>query len=183
MRPPRLVLLPLLLAALLPAMPALAAGPAPRLATAGLDEAPGSAAVIASDAAARRALDPFRPRQTAYGLTLVLSDATFAAAGLRGTAPLAALATYALADPAIRLRVAGHADLPTGPATARARSRAAAVVAAMIAAGVARSRIELVDAGADYPLAFGDAPADRIRNRRVEITLLGEQAAPRVAMR
>lgn len=180
----RLILLSVAALAAAPALAGAIDRPAPSLTLSAPDDAGSTARLIAADAGARdRALAPYAPRQTAYGLTMVLPDTAFAADSLRGDRPLADLAAYVRTDPAIRLRVTSHADLPTPAAAARARGRAQAVTQAIAAAGVTPDRIERVDEGTDRPLAEGTDPAARARNRRVEITLLGEQAAPLVAMR
>ncbi len=177
---------PLLLLAALLAAPALAGGidrGGPILPVAVVDD--GAGAVIAVDAAGTAGLAAFRPRQTAYGLTFSLPDAAFSPgqATLRPGTAVDALAAYVLADPAIRLRIAGHADRPTPAAAAQAQRRAQTVAAAIAAAGVAVDRIEALGEAADHPVAEGTTPAARARNRRVEITLLGAEAAPQVAMR
>jgi OOP family OmpA-OmpF porin len=80
------------------------------------------------------------------------------------------LVTDLQANPALRLRVAGHTDRIGEPGKNQVLSeeRAAAVKAYLVKAGVADARIETIGYGDNRPLY----PSPDIRNRRVEVEQL-----------
>lgn len=81
-------------------------------------------------------------------------------------------------SPQLRLRVDGHSDQRGEPDHNKRLSmlRARNVTAALVAAGIAPRRITTQAHGAARPESPGNRPGTWIRNRRVEITVLGEEA-------
>lgn len=149
-----------------------------------------SAASAQADAAKAKAeadklraqMQAYQMKQTQLGATLVLSDVVFES-GKADLKPGAAerlrpLAGYLQANPNVRVRIDGHTDAQGSEAYNQALSdrRAGAVRAALGGMGVAGSRIEAVGHGEAQPVADNRTQAGRQQNRRVEVTLVGQQA-------
>jgi outer membrane protein OmpA-like peptidoglycan-associated protein len=79
----------------------------------------------------------------------------------------------------VKVRIDGHTDAQGSDAYNQALSdrRAASVRAALAAMGVDGSRIEAIGHGETKPLADNRTAAGRQQNRRVEVTLVGQQAS------
>jgi outer membrane protein OmpA-like peptidoglycan-associated protein len=148
------------------------------------------AAVAQADAAkaqadaetARRQLADLQLKQTALGATLVLQDVVFETgkADLKpgAEARLRPLAQYLQANGAVKIRIDGHTDAQGSDAANQqlSQARAGAVRAALGAMGVDAARIEAVGHGESAPVADNKTASGRQQNRRVEITLIGQQA-------
>jgi outer membrane protein OmpA-like peptidoglycan-associated protein len=150
-----------------------------------------SAAQAQADAARAKAeahrlraqMQAYQMKQTQLGATLVLRDVVFAT-GRADLKPGAAerlrpLASYLQANPDVKVRIDGHTDAQGSDAYNQALSdrRAASVRAALAAMGVEGSRIEAIGHGETQPLADNRTAAGRQQNRRVEVTLVGQQAS------
>jgi outer membrane protein OmpA-like peptidoglycan-associated protein len=150
-----------------------------------------SAAQAQADAARAKAeadrlraqMQAYQMKQTQLGATLVLRDVVFAT-GRADLKPGAAerlrpLASYLQANPDVKVRIDGHTDAQGSDAYNQALSdrRAASVRAALAAMGVDGSRIEAIGHGETKPLADNRTAAGRQQNRRVEVTLVGQQAS------
>jgi len=94
------------------------------------------------------------------------------------------LANYLTANPEVRVRIDGHTDAQGSDASNQALSnqRAAAVRTALAGMGVTANRIEAIGHGEAQPVASNDNQAGRQQNRRVEVTLMGQQAASFAAL-
>jgi outer membrane protein OmpA-like peptidoglycan-associated protein len=160
------------------------------------DAAEREAAAARSQAAAaqqqannlRNQLRDFQLRQTAAGAQLVLQDVIFETgkATLKpgAAARLQPVVAYLNASPNVRVRIDGHTD-SVGDAAMNLRlsqARAAAVRSALVTAGVDASRIDAVGHGESQPVGTNVNAAGRQANRRVELTLLGQQLDQQVAL-
>ena len=135
----------------------------------------------------RNQLRDYQMQQTALGAQLVLQDVIFETgrAALRpgAAARLQPMAGYLNATPNVRIRIEGHTD-SVGATEANQRlseQRAMAVRNALVAAGVGAARIETVGHGESKPVATNATVAGRQANRRVELTLIGQQLDRQVA--
>jgi outer membrane protein OmpA-like peptidoglycan-associated protein len=151
-----------------------------------------AAAAAAQESAARAQVETaklkaelrdYQMKQTQLGATLVLQDVVFAT-GRAELKPGAAerlrpLASYLQANPQVKVRIDGHTDAQGSDAYNQALSerRAAAVRAALASMGIDPARIETVGHGEATPLADNRTAAGRQQNRRVEVTLVGQQAS------
>jgi outer membrane protein OmpA-like peptidoglycan-associated protein len=130
----------------------------------------------------RAALKDYQMRQTTLGATLVLQDVVFET-GKADLKPGAAqrlqpLVNYLQANGEVKVRIDGHTD-SVGAADYNqglSQRRAEAVRSALSSAGIDASRIEAVGHGEAEPVASNANAAGRQQNRRVEITLVGQQA-------
>jgi outer membrane protein OmpA-like peptidoglycan-associated protein len=135
----------------------------------------------AEAAHARNALADMQMKQTALGATLVLQDVVFETgkADLKpgADARLQPLATYLKSNPDVKVRIDGHTDAQGSDAMNQqlSQARAGAVRDALAGMGVDAGRIEAVGHGESEPVASNATAAGRQQNRRVEITLLGQQ--------
>jgi outer membrane protein OmpA-like peptidoglycan-associated protein len=153
-------------------------------ARAAADRASASAARSEADNARLRAeMAAYAMKQTDLGATLVLQDVVFetgkAVLKPGAEARLRPLAGYLAANPNVRVRIDGHTDAE-GSDTANqglSQARAAAVRNALGALGVDAARIEAIGHGESQPVADNKDAAGRQQNRRVEITLVGQQAS------
>lgn len=142
-----------------------------------------AAAARAEAARLRTAMRDYQMKQTQLGATLVLQDVVFETgkADLKPGASqrLRPLASYLQANPNVRVRVDAHTDAQGSDAYNQALSqrRAASVRAALASLGVDGGRIEMVGHGEAQPIADNRTPAGRQQNRRVEVTLMGQQAS------
>lgn len=162
-------------------------------ATGGTRVAEAEAAAAAAQESAARAqvetakvkaqLRDYQMKQTQLGATLVLQDVVFASgrAELRPGASerLRPLATYLQANPQVKVRVDGHTDAQGSDAYNQALSerRATAVRSTLASMGVDAARVETVGHGEAAPVADNRTAAGRQQNRRVEVTLVGQQAS------
>ncbi|MFD1951673.1 OmpA family protein [Sphingomonas arantia] len=130
----------------------------------------------------RRGMRDYRMKQTRYGATLVLQDVLFrtGSAELRpgAEARLRPLAGYLRANRNVRVRIDGHTDSVGGAAANQQLSerRASTVRQALGTMGVERDRFRVQGFGETTPVATNATPAGRQLNRRVEVTLIGQQA-------
>jgi outer membrane protein OmpA-like peptidoglycan-associated protein len=151
-----------------------------RIADAEADAADARAAAESARAEAERLRD--QVKQTQLGATLVLQDVVFETgrAELKPGAEqrLAPLVRYLNANPNVRVRIDGHADAQGSAAYNQrlSQARAAAVRAQIASAGIDPARIQAFGHGEATPVASNDTAAGRQQNRRVEVTLVGQQA-------
>lgn len=130
----------------------------------------------------RAQMRDYQLKQTQLGATLVLQDVVFET-GKADLKPGAAerlrpLAQYLQANPNVKVRIDGHTDSQGADAynLALSNRRAAAVRTALAGMGVAAARVEAVGHGEAQPVASNTTQAGRQQNRRVEVTLVGQQA-------
>ena len=137
--------------------------------------------------AARKQLADLQLKQTALGATLVLQDVVFETgkADLKAGAEarLRPLAQYLQTNTAVKIRIDGHTDAQGSDASNQqlSQARAAAVRTALSGMGVDGARIEAVGHGESEPVADNKSASGRQQNRRVEITLVGQQLGQAVA--
>lgn len=130
----------------------------------------------------RRGMRDYRMKQTRYGATLVLQDVLFQTAShtLRPGAAerLRPLAGYLVANPEVRVRIDGHTDSVGSDSYNQALSqrRALTVRGALEEMGVERDRFIVTGHGESLPVADNGSAGGRQLNRRVEVTLVGQQA-------
>jgi outer membrane protein OmpA-like peptidoglycan-associated protein len=130
----------------------------------------------------RAEMRDYKLRQTELGATLVLQDVVFETgksvlkpgAGQR----LLPLARYLAANPNVKVQIDGHTDSQGSDASNQALSvaRADSVRATLAGMGVGSDRITTVGHGEGQPVADNKIAAGRLQNRRVEVTLVGQQA-------
>ncbi|MFC3713456.1 OmpA family protein [Sphingoaurantiacus capsulatus] len=136
----------------------------------------------------RTQLRDYQLRQTALGAQLVLQDVIFETgkATLRpgATARLQPLVTYLNASPEVKVRIDGHTDSVGSDAMnlQLSKARAGAVRSALVTAGVDAARIQAVGHGETNPVATNVNAAGRQANRRVELTMIGQQLDRQVAV-
>ncbi|MFW2829066.1 OmpA family protein [Sphingomonas sp. ID0503] len=141
-----------------------------------------AAAAAAEAEKAKAQLAELKMKQTALGATLVLQDVVFETgrAELKpgASARLAPLANYLRANPEVKVRVDGHTDAQGSDALNQQLSdaRASAVRTALGSMGIDPNRIQALGHGESQPIADNNNAAGRQQNRRVEITLVGQQA-------
>jgi len=130
----------------------------------------------------RRGMRGYHMRQTARGATFDLQDILFetGSARLRAGAVerLRPLASYLMANPDVPVRIDGHTD-SVGSDQSNQRlseNRAEAVRQALGAMGVEENEIVAAGHGETMPTASNESATGRQLNRRVEITLVGQQA-------
>lgn len=118
-------------------------------------------------------------RDTERGLVLVLPESLWAGARAAELAPKGAATVEPLAallanNPDYSIRIEAYTD-DRGEQTALQKltqDRAEALAGQLVAAGVDSARIQAAGMGAANPVASNAKPATRVRNRRVEITLV-----------
>jgi outer membrane protein OmpA-like peptidoglycan-associated protein len=121
-------------------------------------------------------------RQTPAGAMFTLQDILFetGSAVLRPGAreQLAPLADYLYANPGVTVRIDGHTDSVGSDASnlTLSRNRATSVANALASMDVARSQMVTQGHGESMPVATNATAAGRQLNRRVEFTLLGQNA-------
>jgi len=140
-------------------------------------------AAKAETAAMRAKLQDYQMKQTALGATLVLQDVVFET-GKADLKPGAAerlrpLAQYLAANPEVKVRIDGHTDAQGSDRYNQNLSerRAQAIRAALSSMSIDPSRIQAVGHGESTPLADNRTATGRQQNRRVEITLMGQNAS------
>jgi outer membrane protein OmpA-like peptidoglycan-associated protein len=131
----------------------------------------------------RQGMRNYHFRQGRQGATLTLQDVLFetGSATLRpgADAQLQTLADYLNANPRVELKIDGFTD-SVGAAASNltlSRNRARSVSDALAAMGVDPARFQLEGHGQAQPAATNATPAGRQLNRRVEVTLIGQQAS------
>ena len=131
----------------------------------------------------RRAMENYGFRQTERGATMTMSDQVLFAtdsATLRPEArgKLQPLADYLRENPGVRVSIDGYTDARGSDEHNKGLSlrRADAVRAAFDEMGVTRARFTVTGHGEADAVAPNDTPANMQRNRRVEVTLLGQRA-------
>lgn len=140
-------------------------------------------AAKAEAATAKAQLKDYQLKQTALGATLVLQDVVFET-GKADLKPGAAerlrpLAQYLSANPDVKVRVDGHTDAQGSDSYNQDLSerRAQAIRTAISSMGVDPARVQAVGHGESAPLADNKTATGRQQNRRVEITLMGQNAS------
>ncbi|MDB5662745.1 MAG: flagellar motor protein MotB [Sphingomonas bacterium] len=131
----------------------------------------------------RRAMRDYRFRQTPQGATLTMQEEvlfrTDSADLRRGAVErLRPLAGYLRANPRVRVAIVGHTDSRGTDAHNQDLSerRAESVREAFDELGVTQARFRVEGRGERNPVATNATPAGMRQNRRVEVTLLGQQA-------
>jgi outer membrane protein OmpA-like peptidoglycan-associated protein len=130
----------------------------------------------------RRGMRGYQMRQTRYGATFDLQDVLFetGSARLRPAAleRLRPLASYLSANPDVPVRIDGHTDSVGSDASNQLLSerRAGAVRTALSAMGVEENEFTVAGQGESMPAASNASATGRQLNRRVEVTLVGQQA-------
>src|SRR3546814_20025844 len=91
---------------------------------------------------------------------------------------VAPLGIYRTANPEGRVRIDGHTDSRGSTAENQrlSEARAASGRARLASLGVDPSRIQAIGHGEATPVASNSTTAGRQQNRRVEVTLVGQQA-------
>ena len=148
-----------------------------------------SAAAAQAEAARLKAeMRDYQLKQTQLGATLVLQDVVFETgkADLKPGASqrLLPLAQYLKANPEVKVRIDGHTDSQGTDAYNQqlSEARAQAVRTALGGMGVDGARVTAVGHGEAQPVADNMNAAGRQQNRRVEVTLVGQQAASFAAL-
>lgn len=149
-----------------------------------------SAAAAQAEAARLKAeMKEYQLKQTQLGATLVLQDVVFET-GKADLKPGAAqrlqpLAQYLQANADVKVRIDGHTDSQGSDSYNQqlSEARAQAVRTALGGMGIAPDRITAVGHGESQPVADNMNAAGRQQNRRVEVTLVGQQAASFAALR
>ena len=130
----------------------------------------------------RRGMRDYHMRQTEQGATFDLQDVLFetGSARLRPAAleRLRPLASYLSANPDVPVRIDGHTDSVGSDSSNQLLSerRAEAVREALGAMGVEENEFTVVGHGETMPAASNASATGRQLNRRVEVTLVGQQA-------
>lgn len=130
----------------------------------------------------RRGMRGYRMRQTRHGATFDLQDVLFetGSARLRAGAVerLRPLASYLGANPDVPVRIDGHTDSVGSDSANQLLSerRADAVRSALLTMGVEENEFQVAGHGETMPAATNATAAGRQLNRRVEVTLVGQQA-------
>ena len=130
----------------------------------------------------RRGMRGYQMRQTRYGATFDLQDVLFetGSARLRPAAleRLRPLASYLGANPDVPVRIDGHTDSVGSDSANQLLSerRAGAVREALSAMGVDQGEFVVAGHGETMPSASNADATGRQLNRRVEVTLVGQQA-------
>ncbi|WP_374648218.1 OmpA family protein [Rhizorhabdus sp.] len=148
-----------------------------------------AAAAQAEAARLRDQMKEYQLRQTQLGATLVLQDVVFET-GKADLKPGAAqrlqpLAQYLQANPEVKVRIDGHTDSQGSDTYNQqlSEARAQSVRTALASMGIAGDRITAIGHGESEPVADNKDVAGRQQNRRVEVTLVGQQAASFAALR
>ncbi|HEX8380212.1 MAG TPA: OmpA family protein [Allosphingosinicella sp.] len=130
----------------------------------------------------RRGMRGYQMRQTRHGATFDLQDVLFETGSARlrpgAVERLRPLASYLRANPEVPVRIDGHTDsVGSDPANqVLSERRADAVRAALSAMGVEENEFLVAGHGETMPVANNAEAAGRQLNRRVEVTLVGQQA-------
>ena len=119
-------------------------------------------------------------KETGRGITLVLPEKLWAGARAAELAPAAASATVEpLAalfanNPDFQILIEAYTDSRGDQAALRqlTQDRADALAGRFLSAGIENGRVQATGMGTDNPVAPNTTPAGRLRNRRIEITLI-----------
>lgn len=86
---------------------------------------------------------------------------------------LSAISAMLREHPELHITIEAHTDSVGAPERNQQLSdaRAAAVAAFLTSIGIAANRVQAVGRGASFPLVANDSPANRQRNRRIELVL------------
>ncbi|HEY0079519.1 MAG TPA: OmpA family protein [Pyrinomonadaceae bacterium] len=122
-------------------------------------------------------------RETSRGLVLVLPEKLWAGARVADFSPQASATVEQLAallanNPDFRVHIEAYTDSSGDASTLQqlTQDRAEALAGRLVAAGVDSARIQASGMGTANPVASNARPSTRLRNRRIEITLV--PAAP-----
>ena len=130
----------------------------------------------------RRGMRGYQMRQTRHGATFDLQDVLFETGSARlrpgAVERLRPLASYLGANPDVPVRIDGHTDSVGSDSANQLLSerRADSVRAALIAMGVEENAFLVAGHGETMPAASNASATGRQLNRRVEVTLVGQQA-------
>jgi outer membrane protein OmpA-like peptidoglycan-associated protein len=130
----------------------------------------------------RRGMRGYRMRQTAHGATFDLQDVLFETGSARlrpaATERLRPLVSYLEANPDVPVRIDGHTDSVGSDSANQLLSerRAEAVRQALGAMGAGEGEFVVEGHGETNPAASNANANGRQLNRRVEVTLVGQQA-------
>lgn len=130
----------------------------------------------------RRGMRGYQMRQTRHGATFDLQDVLFETGSARlrpgAVERLRPLASYLAANPDVPVRIDGHTDSVGSDYSNRLLSerRASAVREALDSMGVEENEFTVAGHGESMPSATNATAPGRQLNRRVEITLVGQQA-------
>lgn len=131
----------------------------------------------------RRAMRDYGFRQTPRGATMTMSDEVLFATDSATLRPgardkLQPLADYLRDNEGVRVSIDGYTDSRGSDAHNQdlSQRRADAVRAAFDDMGVTRARFTVTGHGEADAVAPNDTPANMQKNRRVEVTLLGQRA-------
>jgi outer membrane protein OmpA-like peptidoglycan-associated protein len=123
-------------------------------------------------------------KETARGLVVVLPEKLWAGARVADFSPQASATVEQLAallanNPDFRVLIEAYTD-SSGDASSLQRltqDRAEALAGRLVAAGVDSARIQASGMGTSNPVASNARPATRLRNRRIEVTLVPSAAS------
>jgi outer membrane protein OmpA-like peptidoglycan-associated protein len=93
-----------------------------------------------------------------------------------GTEKVGELATLLKSHPNAKIKLVGHTD-DTGQAEANrvlSEERAASVRDELVKQGIASERIDTAGAGSEDPVAKNDSPANREKNRRIDVIVMSQ---------
>lgn len=130
----------------------------------------------------RRGMRGYQMRQTRHGATFDLQDVLFETGSARlrpgAVERLRPLASYLGANPDVPVRIDGHTDSVGSDSANQLLSerRAEAVRTALAAMGVEENEFLIAGHGETMPVASNAGATGRQLNRRVEVTLVGQQA-------
>jgi len=131
----------------------------------------------------RRSVRDYGFRQTARGATMTMQDSVLFATDSAALRPgaretLLPLADYLREHPGVRVSIDGYTDARGSDTYNQDLSerRADAVRTAFDEMGVTRARFTVTGHGENDAVAPNDTAANMARNRRVEVTLLGQRA-------
>jgi outer membrane protein OmpA-like peptidoglycan-associated protein len=132
----------------------------------------------------KRQLENLQLRETESGVVVTLGDVLFETGevNLREQAltSLVEVVDLLQTEPDKQIRIEGHTDsIGSSEANLRiSRQRADAVRSALVDLGVDADRMTAVGMGEDYPIDSNETEEGRASNRRVDVILLDDVAAP-----
>jgi len=131
-----------------------------------------------------RELSELKGKQTDRGIVLTIGDLLFETAkadlSTQANASIAKLAQFLLNHPGRNLSIEGHTDSVGSDSynDALSQRRAESVKNALVERGVGAERIVTKGLGKRFPIASNATAQGRQMNRRVEVVVLNEGAAP-----